>query len=138
MKISKKNYTWRPIHAGQRKCVRMYFKTSPNTLTLELNLLLLGIDIFFWYQYFSIPGFTTKFRYRYFSIPDHYTHFKNRYFPIPKFWYQSQVSIPKYRYPLRYFSIPSKYWNFCKENFYFLIKTNHESSMKHKNEISDF
>ena len=68
-----------------------------------------------WYRYlFQVlvlfsTLFDTKFRYQYFSIPDHDTHFKNRYFSITSFRYQSQLSIPKYRYPLRYFSIPSKY-----------------------------
>ena len=89
---------------------------------------MLGIDTFFRYRYFSIPRFDTKFRYRYFSIPDHDTHFKNRYFSIPKFRYQSQVSIPKYRYPHRYFSIPSKYLKFvqaisAKQIFIFQAKS---------------
>ena len=76
--------------------------------------IVLGIDTFSRYQYFSIPRFDTKFRYRYFSISDHDTRFKNRYFSIPKFRYQSQVSIPKYRYPLQYFSIPLKYVKFIQ------------------------
>merc|ERR1711867_414741 len=76
----------------------------------------------------SIPRFDTKFRYRYFSIPDHDTHLKNQYFSIPSFRYQSQVSIPKYRYPLRYFSIPSKYLKFvqaisAKQIFIFKTKS---------------
>ena len=88
--------------------------TFTNFFTPSTLLVVLGIDTFFRYRYFSIPRFDTKFRYRYFSIPGHDTHFKNRYFSIPSFRYQSQVSIPKYRYPLRYFSIPSKYLKFVQ------------------------
>ena len=92
---------------------RKFWQTTGQR-NLSNILLVLGIDTFFGYRYFSIPRFDTKIRYRYFSIPGHDTHFKNRYFSIPKFRYLSQVSIPKYRYPLRYFSIPSKYLKFVQ------------------------
>ena len=60
--------------------------------------LVLDIDTFFIYRYFSIPGFDNKFRYWYFSIPDHDTRFKESILFNTMFWYQSQVSIPKHRY----------------------------------------
>ena len=80
----------------------------------ELPKLVLGIDTFFRYRYFSIPHFDTKFMCRYFSIPDHNTHFKNRYFLIPSFDTNLRYRYLKYRYPLRYFSIPSKYLKFVQ------------------------
>ena len=46
----------------------------------QLLLLVLGIDTFLKYGYFSIPGCDTEFRYRYFSISDHDTYFKESIF----------------------------------------------------------
>ena len=121
---------------------RKFWQTTGQR-NLSNILLVLGIDTFFGYRYFSIPRFDTKFRYRYFSIPDHDTHFKNRYFSIPSFDTNLRYRYLKYRYPLRYFSIPSKYLKFVQANsakqiLYFSIKINQDSSMKLKYDISDF
>ena len=50
--------------------------------------LVLGIDTFFRYRYFSILGFNTKFSYRYYSIPIHETHFKEAILFDTDLWYR--------------------------------------------------
>ena len=90
--------------------------------------MVLGIDTFFRYPYFS--GFDIKFKYRYFLIPDHDSHFKKQYFTIPISGIDIQVSIPQFD-TFRYFEIWTE--NFCIANYYLLIKINQDSSMNFKN-----
>ena len=95
--------------------------------------LVLDIDTFFRYRYFSIPCFDTKFRYRYFSIPDHDTYFKNREFSIPSFDTNLRyryLSIDTHFDTFPYLkNIRNLYRQFRQGNF-FLIKINQDSSMK--------
>ena len=85
----------------------------------------LGIEIFFRYPYFSMP----------FLIPDLDTHFKKSLLFDTNLRYQYLSIDPS----LRYFSIlitifEIRKGNFCMTNYYFLIKLNHHSSTKHQNE----
>ena len=93
------------------------FTWQGSFLKLPVIRVVLGIDTFFRYQYFSIPVFDTKVRYWYFWYWYFYLTMipilKNRYFSIPSF--DTNLS---YRYLTLYFSIPLNLFKHSKDNFF--------------------
>ena len=93
------------------------------------------------YRYFFQVSilFDTWFRYQIqVLIPGHDTHLKESILFDTSFRYQSlsiDTSFDTFRY-LQIFEFCTG--NFCMAKYYFWIKINQESPMKHKNEFSDF